>query len=48
MVHLHIDMDRRTVDVEEKKYLIDTEIVTETQGNMGEWTGLCVIITTRL
>lgn len=32
---IFLDLERRTVDVEEKKYVIETEIVTETQGNMG-------------
>ena len=29
------DLERRNVDVEEKKYLLDTGVVTETQINMG-------------
>ena len=36
------DLERRPLDIEEKKYLLDIEAVNETQCNMGknEWQGL--------
>ena len=35
--HSHIDLTRRTLDMDERRYLVGRGVVTEIQSNLGEW-----------